>query len=421
MATMSGHPENARVPPSQIGAVIDTPAVRQAGRDALSLALMDTRNHTLALLAHGEAASASAGQMLGGMHGDPLWLAGHAGWFAEYWIGRNTQRHQGPNCQARPTRVPSVDPRADAWWGEASRSLAASDLPGAATTRAYLLEQLESTLDLLEKSPDDDAGLYFYRLALLHEDMVRESMLVQAQHAGLLLAVQLPAARRPLAPIGLPATRWTLGATPGGFVFDAEKWLHDVQLPEFEIDAQPVSWSQFVEFVDDGGYDRPECWRADGWAWLQALAEGDGRRGPRYVEQIGVASGAVLQQRFGRRVRVAGAQPAMHLSWWEADAWCRWAGRRLPGEAEWEYAACTAQRRGFDWGGVHEWTAGSLQPWPGYAPDPWDGYSTPFMGRARVLRGASWATPARLRDARFRSFALPDDDLRFVGFRSCAV
>ncbi len=418
---MPGHPENARLPPSHAVLAIDGPAVRQAGRDALSLALMDARNHTLALLSLGEHAAASAGQMLGGAHGDPLWLAGHAGWFAEFWIGRNTQRHQGPNCQARPTRLPSVDTRADAWWGETSRLLAPSDLPGAATTRAFLLEQLESTLELLERSPEDDAGLYFYRLALLREDMLRECTLVQAQSAGLLLQVDLPGVRRPRAAIGLPATQWTLGATPGGFVFDAEKWLHDVALPEFEIDAQPVSWAQFVEFVDDSGYDRPECWHPEGWAWLQALAEGEGRRGPRYVEQIGVASGAVLQQRFGRPVRLAGAQPAMHMSWWEAYAWCRWAGRRLPSEAEWEYAACTAERRGFDWGTVHEWTAGRLQPWPGYAPDPWDGYSAPFMGRARVLRGASFATAARLRDARFRGFALPDDDLRFVGFRSCGV
>ncbi len=199
---MPGHPENARLPPSHSVVAIDGPAVRQAGRDALSLALMDARNHTLALLSRGE-------------QGDPLWLAGHAGWFAEFWIGRNTQRHQGPNCQARPTRLPSVDTRADAWWGEASRLLSASDLPGAATTRAFLLEQLESTLELLERSPEDDAGLYFYRLALLHEDMLRESTLVQAQRAGLLLQVDLPGARRPRAALGMPATHWTLGAVRG--------------------------------------------------------------------------------------------------------------------------------------------------------------------------------------------------------------
>ena len=146
-------------------------------------------------------------------------------------------------------------------------------------------------------------------------------------------------------PLGVPATRWQLGSTPGGFVFDNEKWAHDVAVPEFEIDAQPVSWSQFVEFVDDGGYDRQELWHPEGWAWLQDAEASGGRRGPRHVEQIGVArfggAGAVLQMRFGQPVRLAGHHPATHVSWWEADAWCRWAGRRLPDEVEWELAAHT--------------------------------------------------------------------------------
>jgi iron(II)-dependent oxidoreductase len=129
----------------------------------------------------------------------------------------------------------------------------------------------------------------------------------------------------------------------------------------------------------------------------------------------------VLQQRFGRPVRMAPHHSAMHLSWWEADAWCRWAGRRLPSEAEWDCAARSAARRGFDWGGVHEWMAGTLQPWPGFTPGPWASYSQPWLGRARALRGASFATRARLHDPAFRGFALPDDDARFVGFRSCAL
>jgi iron(II)-dependent oxidoreductase len=346
-----------------------------------------------------------------------MWLAGHVGWFAEYWIGRNTQRHQGSACPARPARLASIEPHADLWWAEAA-SIAP---PDAALTRSFLLEQLESTLELLDKAPPDDAGLHFYRLAVLHEDLRSEDMLVQAQQFGVRVGLAPREQGRALAPLAMPSVRWALGADAGGFVFDNEQWRHAVEIPEFEIDAQPVSWSQFVEFVDDGGYDRPELWHPEGWAWLQALAQAEGRRGPRYVEQIGVASGAVMQQRFGRAVRLAGQQSAMHLSWWEADAWCRWAGRRLPAEVEWEYAALTAARRGFDWGQVHEWTAGTLRPWPGFSPGPWADYSQPWFGKARVLRGASFATRGRLRDPRFRGFALPADDLRFVGFRSCAV
>jgi EgtB-related family protein len=194
-----------------------------------------------------------------------------------------------------------------------------------------------------------------------------------------------------------------------------------VEVPEFEIDAQPVTWAQFVEFVDDGGYDRAELWQPQGWDWLQAKARDEGRRGPRHVEQIGVASGAVLQTRFGRATRMAGSQPAMHVSWWEADAWARWAGRRLPAEVEWELAAHTLTHRGFRWGDVHEWVAGTLRPWPGFSPDPWAEYSVPWFGQARVLRGASFATRARMKHPKFRGFALPGRDDSFVGFRSCAL
>ena len=141
----------------------------------------------------------------------------------------------------------------------------------------------------------------------------------------------------------------------------------------------------------------------------------EGRRGPRHVEQIGAArhgtGGSVLQQRFGRTVRAAGNQSAVHVGWWEADAWARWAGRRLATEVEWEIAAHTAARRGFRWADVHEWTAGTLQPWPGFRADPWSAGTEfdpqPAFGRARVLRGASLATRARLRSPKRRGFALP--------------
>jgi formylglycine-generating enzyme required for sulfatase activity len=125
--------------------------------------------------------------------------------------------------------------------------------------------------------------------------------------------------------------------------------------------------------------------------------------------------------RFGKPTRMAGNQIAMHLSWWEADAWCRWAGRRLPTEVEWEIAAQTAVRRGFRWGDVHEWMANTLRPWPGFAPGPWAEFSQPWFGQARVLRGASYATRARLKTPKLRGFALPGYDEGFVGFRSCAV
>ncbi len=407
-------------------ASIDSPDMRGAGRELLSLALMDARNHTLYLLALYEKAlgaiKIAAPQPA---EVEPLlWLAGHIGWFAEFWIARNTQRMLGSRCPHEPTHLASIEPHADRWWDPQQAAHAdrwALDLPDLATTRAYMLDTLESTLDLLEKMPDEDRALYFYRLALFHEDLRGEQLITMAQTLGIALPIEaLPGlvAREPLL---VPATRWMLGSPDGGFVFDNEKTAHEVAVPEFEIDAQPVTWAQLVEFVDDSGYDRPELWQPRGWDWLQALSQVEGRRGPRYVDQIGVASGAVMQTRFGKPVRMAGNQLAMHMSWWEADAWCRWAGRRLPTEVEWEVAAHTAAGRGFRWGDVHEWTAGTFRPWPGFSADPWESYSLPWFGRARVLRGASFATRARMKHPKFRGFALPSRDDIFVGFRSCAA
>ncbi|MDO9403903.1 MAG: selenoneine synthase SenA [Polaromonas sp.] len=417
-------------------ALIDSPLMRSAGPELLSLAFMDARNHTLHLLKHYQAAMESGNFEASPQAGveSPLWLAGHIGWFQEWWIARNLQRTMGTRCKPEPMRLASIEPGADLWWNPAQRSPTArwaSDLPDLPTSRAYLLGTLESTLELLEKTPAhavaDDDTLYFYRLALFHEDLQCEALAAAAQAMGLPLDKPLRDAFTPpplqvREPLLIPATAWQAGSRPGaGFAFDNEEPAHAVQVPAFEIDAQAITWSQFVEFVDDGGYDREELWSAGGWRWLQAQAAGDGRRAPRDVEQIGVASGAVMQTRFGQRMRMQGNQPAMHMTWWEADAWCRWAGRRLPFEVEWEVAAGTAARRGFRWGDVWEWTANSFQPYAGFVAGPWQDYSQHAFGTHRVLRGASFATRARMKAPAFRNFQLPERDDIFCGFRSCAL
>ena len=170
------------------GASIDHPLTRRAGRDLLSLALMDARNHTLRLLTHfeqarqPEAASADDGLER------PLWLAGHIAWLAEYWIGRNPQRALGCACPADSVRLASVEPMADAWFNPALASSSGNhwqlDLPDFAAIRAYLLDTLESTLELLEKTPEDDEPLYFFRAALFHEDLHCEQLVVLAQSIG---------------------------------------------------------------------------------------------------------------------------------------------------------------------------------------------------------------------------------------------
>ena len=397
---------------------------------------MDARNHTLHLFAQYQNALGEINYVVprGPTVNPPLWELGHIGWFQEWWIARNMQRSLGSRCEPDHTRLASVEPNADRWWDSTHvhhGTRWALDLPDANSIRAYLLDTLESTLDLLEKASDTDDALYFYRLCLFHEDMHSEALVSMAQTLGIafdkdMVQAFTPAPMKMRDPVLIPACTWQMGSNAGdGFSFDNERPVHSVEVPEFEIDAQPVTWSQFVEFVDDGGYDRQEMWSLEGWVWLQKLAGSEGRRGPRYVDQIGVASGAVMQTRFGTARRMHGSQPAMHMTWYEADAWCRWAGRRLPFEVEWEIAAHTAARRGFLWGNVWEWTGTTFRGYfnekGGFTPDPYVDYSQPWFGNHKVLRGASFATRARMKSPKYRNFYLPERDDMFCGFRSCTL
>ena len=398
----------------------------------LSLALMDARNHTLHLFAQYQHALESVHYVVPQLAtvNPPLWELGHIGWFQEWWIARNRQRALGTRCEPAHMRLASIEPNADRWWDSthvAHHTRWTLDLPDLNHIRAYLLDTLEGTLDLLEKADDSDDALYFYRLCLFHEDMHAEALVHMAQTLGLKLDAPIQQAFTPAPmnlrePMLIPACVWQMGSSPeSGFHFDNEWPVHKVNVPEFEIDAQPVTWAQYVEFVADDGYDRQELWSAEGWQWLQSLVSTDGRRSPRYVDQIGVASGAVMQTRFGTPRRMLGNQPAMHMSWYEADAWCRWAGRRLPYEAEWEVAAHTAVKRGFLWGNVWEWTGTTFRGFEGFQADPYTDYSQPWFGNHKVLRGASFATRARMKTPKYRNFYLPERDDMFCGFRSCLL
>ncbi|WP_418319303.1 selenoneine synthase SenA [Piscinibacter sakaiensis] len=407
-------------------AEIHTPQMRHAGRDWLSLALMDARNHTLRWINVFEAALAADGWRVPQLAevNPPLWELGHIGWFQEAWIARNVQRNRGPACDPVAPRLASIEPQADRWYDSSHvphDTRWSLDLPDFEATKKYLADSIEITLDMLATAEPGDDALYFYRLVLFHEDMHGEAFAITAQTLGLPLsdapelqeALQ-PRTMAPREPLLFPATRWSMGSADSGFVFDNERLPHEVQVPEFEIDAQPVSWGQYCEFVEDGGYDEPQWWSPEGWAWI----EREGRRTPRHVTQM---RQAVLMQRFGSAVRVPLAQPVMHVSFHEAQAWCRWAGRRLPSEPEWEIAAHQGVARGFRWGDVWEWTAGSFRPYPGFEPHPYRDYSQPWFNTHRVLRGASLATRGRLRDPKFRNFYLPERDDIFVGFRSCSL
>lgn len=388
-----------------------TARMRMAGKDLLSLALIETRNQTLSWVNALDAAPAAQAS------GSALarWEFGHIGWFQEHGIARNGQRLRGAN--AGDARLASVLPEADACFDPAEVPRAHRGtlvLPPLQTIKQYLVDTLETTLDLLAATPDlraaeHDDAMHFFRRALFHEDARREIFAELAQSLGIDVRTVMPAqtttvpAREPLL---FPATRWRLGSAPGGFVFDNEKWAHDVDLSEFEIDAQPVSWAQYGEFVEDGGYDDRHHWSDAGWAWVQSQQ----RRTPRHVEQM---RQGVLLHRFGQLVRAPVAQAVVHVSWYEAQAWCHWAGRRLPGEAEWEAAAVQGASRGMRWGEVWEWTANTYRGYPG---------GTLGEGPLRkVQRGASFATSGRLRHPKARRGRAAEDDAGFYGFRSCGV
>jgi len=408
---------------------IETPNVnsqrmRHASKGLLSLALMDARNHTLRWMAAYEEALAVRNFVVPQSVevNPPLWELGHIGWFQEWWIARNVQRQRGALCDPTLPRLASLESQADRWYDSTNVPHATRwqlDLPDLQTTKQYLADTMDVSLELLEGADETDDALYFYRLALFHEDMHGEAFAHMAQTLGFVVK-NLKELMAPLAnlasrePLLFPATRWSLGSMPGGFVFDNEKWGHELAVPEFEIDAQAVTWSQYSEFVEDGGYDEERFWSAAGWAWLHK----NERRTPRHVDQM---RQGVLQQRFGRLARVPLPQAALHVSCFEAEAWCRWAGRRLPTEVEWEVAAHAGASRGFRWGEVWEWTATNFRAYPGFTPDPYREYSQPWFGTHRVLRGASFATRERMKSAKYRNFYLPWRDDIFSGFRSCAA
>lgn len=393
----------------------DPVAARTADADWLSLALIDSRNHLLRWLTAFEDADRARTPPGPGLT-PPLWLAGHAGWWAEHWIARNVQRQRGERGDPNQPRLASIDPPLAIAFDEHNRSRAEAgrlDLPEPSEVRAYLAESLEATLDLLRTAGPDDDALHFYRLALWHEDRLCEAMAVAAQEAGLATPLWRAQPARPdRDALWMPAQRVAAPLASRGLVPAAERGARAEVLPEFEIDAQAVSWARFVEFAEDGGYDEARWWTAEGWAWASAVQ----RRAPRHVERL---RRGVLVNRQGRLQQAAARQAAVHVTRHEAIAWCQWAGRRLPAEPEWALAACTAASRGFVWGDVLEWVAGTagrrgvLSPLPGE-------FDLPFQG-AVIWRGASWMTPPRAAHVQARRYAAVLADGDFCGFRSCAL
>ena len=326
------------------------------------------------------------------------------------------------------------------------------------TVRSKVLDSLDR-VRLDPSNPLLDEG-FVYGMVVQHEHQHDETMLATLQ-------LMDGEGYRPVAPPPPPGTPpgpeevlveggpFVMGTDTEPWAYDNERGAHTVDLPPFWIDTVPVTNRQYAAFVDDGGYHQPRWWHDEGWAWRQEA----GLEHPQFWRREG--GGQWSRLRFGWQEALPDDEPVQHVCWFEADAYARWAGKRLPTEAEWEKAASwgpDGRKRRYPWGdddragdqanlgqrhfgpapvgaypggvspwGCHqmigdvwEWTASDFEAYPGFASFPYREYSEVFFGSGyKVLRGGSWATdPVAVRTT-FRNWDLPIRRQIFAGFR-CA-
>ena len=395
-----------------------------------------------------------------------LWEMGHVAWFHEKWILRHV-------CGREAARG-KVDELYDSIAIGHERRW---DLPlfSREEVFGFLRGVRDRVLEQLETRPLDDQLIYFIKLGVFHEDMHTEAFTYTRQ------TLAYPPPRIGIAPqdqstrtepaqaqagsnggdVEHPGGSFMLGASETEpFVFDNEKWAHPVEVNAFAMAATAVTQIEFAAFVEDDGYRREDLWSQDGLKWRQDT----GAEHPVYWQAQ--AKGNWLRRDFDRWVSLEPNRPMLHVNWFEADAYCRWAGRRLPTEAEWELAASNTpgggpsdHKRRFPWGddpptpakasldwqamgtvdvdtlrdgdsafgcrqmmgNVWEWTASDFVPYPGFVADPYKEYSEPWFGTRNVLRGGCWATRSRMLRNTWRNFYPPDRRDVWAGFRTCAV
>ena len=379
---------------------------------ALAEALCESRARTWSLVAD---LSETQWQMpeQGGVN--PLrWELAHLAWFAEFWVLRGPH-HRAGDGTARAQQL-ALHAGPDEHFDSARLAHAArwrTPMPSRGQLREMLQGQLDACVEALPAS-DDDAANYFHRLALFHEDMHAEAFVWL--RAALGYAAPAGSALAPLAqaaPVVVRGGTFQVGrhTDEAGFAFDNEGPGRSVTLNDFEIDAAPINAGQFLRFVEAGGYGDPAFWPGAAGEWR---ARSDKPHPQRWRFD---KPGGWQTRWFDRWLPLDPALPVIHVNAFEAEAYCRWAKRRLPSAAEWERAAAHIH-----WGrSVWEWTADAFQPYPGFTPGPYSEYSAPWFGDHRELRGGAFATHARMHDPRYRNFFQPQRSDVFAGFRSAAL
>ncbi len=393
---------------------------RQLSGAQLAAALRDSRQRTLALVHDLTPAQWNPPRQLGI---NPIaWELGHIAWFAEFWILRGPHQRDAAGFAQAQQPPGFVGP--DTLFDSAQISHAqrwVQTMPTRAQLGPMMAGQLEACIaKCFATAPDDvaacDAALYFHRLALFHEDMHAEAFCWMRSALGYPApAGVLPPQVRASLPLTLPGAQIRLGydKTQPGFAFDNESPSQNLVLHGFEIDSASISAGQFARFVEAGGYEAAQYWPGQAGAWRAESACTQPRDWRRSKD------GAWQVRWFDQWLPLDPTAAAIHLNAFEAEAYCLWAGRRLPTAAEWEYAATS--QAGFEWGhSVWEWTADDFAAYPGFEAGPYREYSQPWFSNHRELRGGAFATHQRMHNPRYRNFFQPHRNDVFAGFRTVA-
>jgi gamma-glutamyl hercynylcysteine S-oxide synthase len=418
---------------------LDPPA--SASRESIAERLEAIRERTLALV---EQLSDDA---LNAVH-DPLmspivWDLGHIATFEDLWLVQTPFGRPALRDDLSTVYDPSSAPRRER--GGLPYLRCEDALRYMDDVRARTLGQLEQA----DLACADDRLLhdgFVYELVLRHEQQHTETILQTLQI--MTSHTYVPEPRTALPPADplrgdmalVPGGRFEMGAASSGFAYDNERPMHVREPGPFRIDRSPVTNGAMVEFIEDGGYERREWWSPEGWAWR----ERERVEAPSFWRRDGAQW---LVRSFSEWREVDPALPVCHVSWYEADAFARRAGKRLPTETEWEKAAQGADpaianldQAAFGcapagayaagespcgmrqaMGDVWEWTASGFEAYEGFTAFPYPEYSQDFFGGPyKVLRGGSWATQAGAVTNTFRNWDYPRRRQIFAGFRCAA-